>query len=414
MFEDLGIDLEALRVRHAPDILGVFEPVSCLIFLNVTEAELIAAVSGDGGAETLPLSETIDHEMCHYFQTFCTGYLYRQYNHIRELYLSSLKSYALGVLRGPDFRRFAAGRLRRAARFWMPPPEQARRDTIDGFRRQLEMIARFERRSAESGERTISGASMPGLHAAIEAVRAESLRKGNNGLSPQDVYEGAAFVMSIVTEHGAQAEDDLRSRLSNPENPYERLMDVSQRLAPQRPVCSALLMAAALALRYDHPGEAYLPLLTALLAESPGHERARAKMMARSLPVIPEAGPVLGTGRAVSRTVWRKREDPTDYAAPMRKLSDGTWPIDELDLLTDPHALGAIPLGELTVGIVTRDAQWSAPGTRESLKARMLFGSDLLPNGPSVANLRKRFQAELLDLGPLPFLAQIARKNQLG
>jgi hypothetical protein len=401
VFEDLRIDIETLRVRHEPYILGVFEPVSCLLFLNVTDAEFDAAFSASGSADAAsqPLIEAFAHETCHYFQTFCTGYLYRQYIRIRNIYASELDSRTKSALTWPEIRRYAARPLRRAARFWIPSSTRAWLTTMDALGRGLEDYKWFEERSAEYGEHTIAGVSMPGLHAAVESARAESQRRGNSGLSPQDVFEGAAFVMGKLTTRGDQIEDDIRQHLNDAESPYERLMRISQRYAAQRPVCSPLLMAAALALRYDHPGEAYVPLLETLLSSPPDEERARAKMLAGSLPAIPAAGAVLGTGWEARKTLSKKGKDRTLYALPMRKIADGIWPVDELDLLTDPNAIESVPLGGLTFGIVTQDGQRSAPGTRD-LYVRMLFGSELLPGGPSVVGFRKDFLSKARKMQP--------------
>jgi hypothetical protein len=397
MFEDFRIDIEALRVRHAPDILGVFEPVSCLLFMNVTDAEFDTAFASAGTSE--PIIETFAHETCHYFQTFCTGYLYRQYMRIRDIYASELSSRAKIGRVWPDIRRGVSQRLRLASRFWMPPSTRAWFAMMDALGQSLEDLKWFEDRSAEYGELSIAGASMPGLHAAVESARAESQRRGNSGLSAQDVFEGAAFVMGKLTAYGPQAERDFRDQISNPESPYERLMHISQRYAPKRPICSPLLMAAALALRYNQPGEAYLPLLQNLLSSTPDNERAHAKMLARSLPVMPTAGAALGTGREIRRMLGEKGKKPQYYVLPMRKIADGAWPVDELDLLTDPNALDGVPLGGLTFGIVTRDGERSVPGTR-GLSIRVLFGSQLLPGGPSVASFRKDFLAKARELQP--------------
>ncbi len=404
MFEDFRIDINTLRVRHAPDVLGVFEPVSCLLFFNVTNAEFDAAISASADAAAAPLTETLAHEVCHYFQTFCTGYLYRQYIQIRKIYASALDARTQSVLTWPEIRRrllpYAAKRLKIWLLFWRSPSTRRWFAIMEAMGQGIEDLRYFEGRSAEYGERTIAGVSMPGLHASIEAARAESQRRENSGLSAQDVFEGAAFVMGKLYAYGDQAEDDIRARLSNPESPYERLMHISQSYAPQRRLGSPLLMAAALALRYDRPGEAYLPLLNMLLSSPPGDERAHAKVMASSLPAIRAAGTVLGTGREARRTLNEKRKDRSDYALPMRKLANRAWPVDELDLLTDPNAAEAIPLGELTFGIVTRDGQRAAPRTSD-LTVRMLFGSELLPGGPSVASFRKYFLSKAREGQPL-------------
>jgi hypothetical protein len=398
MFEDMRIDIKELRVRHAHDVLGVFEPVSCLLFLNVTDAEFDAAIADPADPATAPLTETLAHETCHYFQTFCTGYLYRQYAQLRKVYASALDARVERRV-WPLIRRFYVYRLRPWLLFWWSPSTRRFLMVTGAVKQGQEDLRYFEERSAEYGERTIAGAAMPGLHAALESVRAESQRRGSSGLSAQDVFEGAAFVMGKLYAHGEQAEDEIRAALSNPESPYERLMHFSLPYAPERRVWFPLLMASALALRYDRPGEAYLPILNTLLASTPGDERARAKVLASSLPVIPAAGaPPLGTGSEVRRALKEKRKTGY-YASALQKMANGAWPVDELDLLTDPNAVEAIPLGGPTFGIVTRDGERAAPGTRD-LYVRMLFGSELLPNGPSVASFRKDFLSKLREVRP--------------
>lgn len=188
----------------------------------------------------------------------------------------------------------------------------------------------------------------------------------------------------------------MNQSISHRDSPYERLLYLSQLVAPQRPIFPSLLNAAALALRYDRPGEAYLPLLEILLAESPDNVHARAKMVANSLPFIGDAGAILGTGVKVRPTFESKSEQKFVgyYGMPMQKLANGSWRVDELDLLTEPKALGTIHPTELTWGLVTRDSVRGPKVLNIDVSTRKLLASDLLPNGPSIASLRKNFKSE--------------------
>ena len=215
MFEWSSVSAADLVVRHCPETLGIFEPLSELIFVNITSAQLSAGLAPRAGdVAALDVNDLVNHEIHHYCQTFCTGYLYRQFRELLAARRAASDSWHVPGIRAALLGRVRdrmAIRLRAAKRFWMPRDLRVFEGAFDGFLAEDRHVATAERIAAELGERTVAGVLRPGLHAALERVRARSARRGPYGLSAQEVYEGSSFVFGKLAAHGADLGEHLAS-----------------------------------------------------------------------------------------------------------------------------------------------------------------------------------------------------------
>src|SRR6188474_2088079 len=82
MFE---IDTGTFTWRHSPDLLGIFEPVSRVMFLNATDEEF-ESMRADytSSSATEDLWEAFWHETYHCFQVFSCGYMYLEREQLIE------------------------------------------------------------------------------------------------------------------------------------------------------------------------------------------------------------------------------------------------------------------------------------------------------------------------------------------
>lgn len=388
MFEDLRTPLSNFAVTLRAGTLGVFEPVSCLMFMNVTDAEFDAWRAEESPGD--PVGLTFSHEMHHYFQVIATGYMFDRY---RQLVLAFRDAktpprFQLTILRS-YVRRKARKALYRVRYFFLPRDDRALLTQTDQFwltfRDQLDL----EKLAADSGQTTMVGLMCPGLSEQIEAVQAPALLRGADGLSAQDVFEGSAVVYALVMEYDhAGADQMLRTRALQDDSPYERLPLRALARAGDRSVSQALLAAAALALRFERPGDAVLRILDRLLEAPVGSEVEAARAL--DLASITSAGKLLGTAREVraADAPGADHADSEEYMRPLDRMSSGEWSLDELKLLTESDAIEDIPYGQLSFGIITRDGVRGPRGTT-NLNGRRMMGCFMLFGGRTVSGARK-------------------------
>jgi hypothetical protein len=134
------------------------------------------------------------------------------------------------------------------------------------------------------------------------------------------------------------------------------------------------LLAAALALRYEHFPNAFLPLARAIASADPGNEEGTARDFEAAMPQPEGAGRVLGTAadvRASSKTGYLL------YTDQVKALETLAWGIDELDLLSEPQAYGHIPPGKLGFAIVTRSGRRGF-GDDHSMGPRLIVANMML------------------------------------
>lgn len=384
MFDCFLVSTDDLVVRHTPDVLGVFEPLSELIFVNITNEQLSAGLDPDPtDAASLQVCELVHHEIYHYYQTFCTGFLYRQFLRLTAAWRATVTSADGRGIIAPRIRSELGRRVRAAGRFWMPRTDRAWFGLLDSLLAQERHVENMERLAAKRRERNLAGILFPGLHQAIETVRAPATTRGPSGLSAEEVYEGSAFIFGKLAAYGTDLEMHLDQGAYTADGPYGRLLRFSRDRMGDRATPSLVLLSAAVALRHEDPGETFGTVLAEIARALPESEPERARAVAGERAKRRLDG-YLGTAWDVhSRDRgFRVRV----YEEQIRAVHTGAWGLDELNLLSEPNALDNIPPGDLGFAIVTRDGQ---AGNSRDFGVRILIGTDMLPTGPTVASLRR-------------------------
>src|SRR5215218_7331782 len=117
MFEDLAIDTSIFTWRYSPDLRGVFEPVSRIMFLNVTDQEFEEMRSDPDVPASQALYETFWHETYHCLQVYTTGYLYTQFQQLVKVLGDELFSEKAATIK--FLLKYLRGKVKNAARSWM-------------------------------------------------------------------------------------------------------------------------------------------------------------------------------------------------------------------------------------------------------------------------------------------------------
>jgi hypothetical protein len=389
MLERFTIDAHDALPYHLPQVLGFFEPVTAVMFLNVDDEQFDRwrrAIDSEP-----QLNETFWHEAYHCFQSFATGYCYARCVRLSRAFGDSVRiaaymsvAWRVGVAAALDsFFSLVSWPLSRPAREMLA---HARR-----LRANAAYVEWVTRRARQHDQPSIWGAIHPALHASLRAADLPFRERGPAGISAQDIVEGSAFLYGreVRSTHDRPSTPQVDPTLDE-SGPYQRLISAS---LAQNPQCTnrGIRVAAALALRYEVPGEAYLPLLERVCKAAPTDEAEAARDIAVALPQLPGAGAILGAARQYQARY------PTGYRIydePLAQLEQQAWGIDELDLLAGPQALDAIPPGQLGFTVTTRTTIRRSNQANKG-PASVLIASMLLPTGPSVAKLRREFRMGL-------------------
>jgi len=164
-----------------------------------------------------------------------------------------------------------------------------------------------------------------------------------------------------------RARDRIEAQLAKLPPVYRALLDATVQRHGDRAL-ELLLPTAALALRYTHLHDAYLPLL-ALVADSPvGDALAHGRELSDCLPDIPAAGQILGTAVAVHQETEQYRL----YAAILRDLASGRWNADSCAFLADPDAMKLVP--RFPLGAFTRDGYIGIEDDKEFAMRTIVMG----------------------------------------
>ena len=346
----------------ASDQLGMFEPLSGLMLLNVSRAEMIELtgrwMAGHPTEFDVTVLRTINHEAYHFAQVAASGYgFHRQC----RLFMVLNQSEPLPQLQNdPEFVALAETMRTQAG----DDPELKLR-----YARMMAMLAGHQQLAvmesrAAAGDNSLMGAMLPDYFAHLKGL-ADGERVANaEGLSVLGILEGSAVVHTNLLMHpNEDALPFIEAELTTLPPVYRELFDLTLARVDGRAL-ELMLPAVTLALRYAHPHNAYLPLL-ALLAESAlGEGLEHGRNLGKALPEIAGAGPLFGTANDL-----RKRHDGYRlYDTILDKLTTREWGIDAYDFLAKPAAMHAI--GSFPLGIVTTDGYMGSMEKNE-LAARM-------------------------------------------
>jgi hypothetical protein len=227
---------------------------------------------------------------------------------------------------------------------------------------------------APPNDHSLAGADVPELFEDLESIERGFKSAATSGISAWHIVEGTASVAQILAETSAstagERDDAIIRGLTRLDSGYSIAYAICRSHFGQR-AAKLFLPAAALALRYERPGEAILPL-SALLgaAAAPGEETYVARFVGDKLPNLSAAGKRLGTAvdvwsRERSR-FWKRRHTfyrpQLDYLARFNLFDEISVLCEQFDGIPDEliHVIirtkdnvgGAGPLVEAGVALV--------------------------------------------------------------
>ncbi len=334
MLDDLSIDTQDLRIKLAPSLSGIFEPVSGVMFLNVTDAEFEAMRKDPQD----PLVEVFTHEMYHCFQAYTCGYQFERVCLLRDVFAAEYSPRKLFPVVVQYFSQYVSGKLNALVAACLPRifgNYLRMRHFMKTQLRERERLAKL----AKENQPSMVGARFPNLHRKLSELKRETMLPGHQGLSANDLIESAAAVYARLSVQSVDMDvKQLLEDLNGMSETYTRALRLTMDICGDR-ATRILLPATALALRYQHPENAYIELATRIAHSDAGAELEAAKKLAANLPPIKEAGRVVGTAVDAAK---RMRQPTKMYLDQMNALRSGTWGIDELDLLSNPSAINSI------------------------------------------------------------------------
>lgn len=379
------VDPLLLIKQLAPDQIGLFEPLSGLMLINISDAELIELTKRWTAQQCddsdIAILHAINHEAYHFAQVAASGYVFQRASRSFTILNASKPT-----LDPPKHRI-----LRAIARLVLGKDTEYRRR----FERVLALVdgnqqlAKLEARAAE-GDNSLAGALIPGLFKHIREVAEYERVPNASGLSIMGVLEGSAVVHANMLMHpNEDARPYVESELATLPRVYGELYSFTKAQAGAR-VLEVILPTVALALRYTQPHNAFGRLLVLLAESSPGKALDYGRAVGKKLPAIAEAGPLLGT----AIDLWRKQKKRYRfYDSILDKLETEHWGIDSYAFLAEPAAMHKV--GSFPLGIVTTDG-YHGGIDRVELVARMAVMSVVLRVG-SRRRLEREFRNFQLD-----------------
>lgn len=358
------IDPRIFIKKLAPDQLGMFEPLSGLMLLNISQNELEALgnrwMSGQSTEFDVAIIRTINHETYHFAQAAASGYVYHRQCRLFAVFNSSEPMPEVGldeeIQSMIDAARESAGD---------DPKLKRRVERMVAVLEGHHQLAILESRAA-AGDHSLIGALMPSFFVNIKELSEAERVTNADGLSILGVLEGSAVVHTqLLMQPDGDAAPYIEAELTTLPHVYRELYDLTVARVGGRAL-ELLLPAVALALRYAQPHNAYVPLLMLLADSALGEAITAGRDLQSRLPEITAAGSLFGTAIALRQ----QHEGYRIYDSILDKLKTAHWGIDSYDLLAQPavmHAIGSFPMG-----IVTSDG-YSGSLDKLELAARMVL-----------------------------------------
>jgi hypothetical protein len=367
--EEQVIDPRVYIKQLAPDQLGMFEPLSGMMLLNVPRVELAEAakrfVARTPTDFDLAIINTINHEAYHFAQVASSGYVFHREARLLMVFNASEPLPEVAI--EPEMQALL---------------DAARQDAGD----DPELLLRYQRvvamlqghnqfalydQVAAKGDHSVVGARMPGFFAHMKELVEGEQTTNAAGLSILGVLEGSAVVHANLLMHeNEDATPYIEAELKTLPPVYRQLYDLTVARAGERAL-ELLLPAVALALRFMQPHDAYLPLLSLLGQSASGDAIEHGRRLIERLPEISEGGHLLGTALDLRRMYDGYRL----YDSVLGKLESREWGIDSYDFLAQPKAMFAV--GKFPLGIVTTDGYFGPLERAESAARMVLMGAVL-------------------------------------
>jgi hypothetical protein len=351
-------DLNVLTPRLPPEVRAQFVAGAGVLIVNATMEELNRAGHATTAA-TQALRSDINHETYHVLQTVCTGYAFIRAQRIKEITVRHLEGSMWRDLR-TNFGLYALRFAMRAV------PERMRRRLM---LERIEAVAAIaidwntygaRRARAPANDYSLAGADVPDLFRDLEAVEQALTTAGPSGLSAWHIIEGSAAVFQVAIEATAAGADDLDAAITAALARFDAGYGTTYTFARERcgsRAAQLILPAAALALRYERPGEAFPVLLDLLRPAAAGAEIEAARELTKRPPRLPTAGRYLGTALDVSAPSWRRlwRRWPSLYKPALAYLARADRPLDEIDALCDLARFADLPPELCSTALLLKD-----------------------------------------------------------
>jgi hypothetical protein len=361
--------IEPLARRLAPEQVGLFEPLSGLMVLNVEEASYAAMSRRFADGAVLEQDEqflaAINHEAYHFAQAAASGFMFDR------------QRTAMQVLRAtepppdpspdPAFEEMIA-RCREEA--GDDPELNARIDRMVWVIHERDRLAMLEARAAP-GDHSIEGALFPHLYVHFKERAERESQRNRHGLSIMGLLEGSAVIHTrLLMKKGEEAARSISTDIESLPPVYGELLAFTAPMAGDRHL-EVALPATAIALCYARPHDAYCELVPMLLSAPAGEALARGRELFETAPAIPVAGPWLGDA------VAQYEADPSYpiYDRVLDALRSRRWGFGSYEMMADPlamHAIDSFPLG-----LVTRSASHSSFDFPEGAGRLILAGAAL-------------------------------------
>lgn len=184
----LDINTADIIITVPDDILGLFEPVSAIMYLNIEDAEFEAWRKDVKRPGAGALSSLFRHETYHAFQTWTTGYQYARTLRLWEAFTKY--SYDM---RDSVIRRFMLGLFWDIASSWLLRRRSAagREQRLRGrlVHRRVRLLIDLKGRGSDG---TFFGALSPEMFRILSEDFRVHTRAGADGISSDDVLEAGA------------------------------------------------------------------------------------------------------------------------------------------------------------------------------------------------------------------------------
>ncbi len=198
--DDEVIDPRIFIKQLAPDQLGMFEPLSGLMLLNISRAELVELqerfVAGTPTDFDVSMIHTINHEAYHFAQVASSGYVFHR--EARLLMVLNAAEPAPEVAIEPEMQTILDAAREEAGD---DPELLLRYERMVAMLKGHNQFTMYDQRAAQ-GDHSMVGALMPGFFAHMTQLAESERTASADGLSILGVIEGSAVVHAQMLMHG--------------------------------------------------------------------------------------------------------------------------------------------------------------------------------------------------------------------
>lgn len=361
-----------------PEQLGMFEPITGLMLLNVSHDEFLAQANrwyrNESTKSDVELIKTINHEAYHYAQTISSGYMYyRQLQLYEKLRRFPLKQKFVGWKRKLIWLfRNEIPYLFLKKSLGTHPETHRRLENLKLFIQRHHQLVEWHN-DALPGDHSMAGVLLPHFFRYQKELSSNETKENEDGLSILGVLEGSAVVHThlLMSKDISNSLESLESELEILPKLYSQMYELTKRYCGNRSI-EFILPTTALALQYTRPHDAYLPLLKTIIASNPDDPLEGGRRLSKNLPRGKFAGKVLGTAVDVHQ---RSHAKYMFYLEALKALAAEEWGIDSYTLLAQPEAMHRVKC--FHCGLITHDG-YLGDMDKSELAMRMVIMATVL------------------------------------